>query len=84
MAGSYFGLVGAFVGAVVVPQRRIPQLALHHPVVLAAATIGVIAVAAAIVHLARTGTRIGVRAVDGTSARDRRDVLSVAVRRDGG
>ncbi|HXJ25558.1 MAG TPA: DUF2306 domain-containing protein [Streptosporangiaceae bacterium] len=84
MAGSYFGLVGAFIGAVVVPQRRIPQLALHHPVVLAAATIGVIAVAAAIVHLARTGTRIGVRAVEGTAARDRRDVLSVAVRRDGG
>lgn len=27
MAGSYFGLVGAFVGVVSVPSRRIPQLA---------------------------------------------------------
>ena len=68
----------------VVPRRQIPQLALHHPVALAAATIGVIAVAAAIVHLARTGTRGGVPAEDRTSVRDRRDELSVAVHRDGG
>jgi uncharacterized membrane protein len=29
MTGSYFGLVGAFVGVLVVPSRRIPQLAIH-------------------------------------------------------
>ncbi|MFB0840471.1 MULTISPECIES: DUF2306 domain-containing protein [unclassified Arthrobacter] len=29
MTGSYFGLVGAFVGVVAVPSRRIPQLAIH-------------------------------------------------------
>lgn len=28
MTGSYFGIVGAFVGVVVVPERRIPQMAL--------------------------------------------------------
>jgi len=84
LAGSYFGLVGAFIGAVVVPRRQIPQLALHHPVALAAATIGVVAVAAGIVQLARTGTRVGVAAVDRTSVPDRRAELSVAVHRDGG
>ena len=84
LAGSYFGLVGAFIGAVVVPRRQIPQLALHHPVALAAATIGVIAVTAAIVQLARTGTRVGVPAVDRTLVPDRRAELSVAVHRDGG
>jgi uncharacterized membrane protein len=29
MAGSYFGLVGAFAGVLAVPARRIPQLAIH-------------------------------------------------------
>lgn len=29
MIGSYFGSVGAFVGVVAVPTRRIPQLAMH-------------------------------------------------------
>lgn len=29
MAGSYFGLIGAFVGVLAVPSRRIPQLAIH-------------------------------------------------------
>lgn len=29
MTGSYFGLIGAFVGVLVVPSRRIPQLAIH-------------------------------------------------------
>lgn len=30
MIGSYFGSVGAFVGVIAVPTRRIPQLAVHH------------------------------------------------------
>jgi len=29
MTGSYFGLLGAFVGVLAVPSRRIPQLAIH-------------------------------------------------------
>ncbi|UNK45394.1 DUF2306 domain-containing protein [Arthrobacter sulfonylureivorans] len=29
MKGSYFGVLGAFVGVVVVPERRIPQMAIH-------------------------------------------------------
>ncbi|MFH5880242.1 DUF2306 domain-containing protein [Arthrobacter sp. NA-172] len=29
MTGSYFGLLGAFVGVLTVPSRRIPQLAIH-------------------------------------------------------
>jgi uncharacterized membrane protein len=31
MTGSYFGLLGAFLGVVVFPTRLIPQLALHDP-----------------------------------------------------
>ncbi|HET7328131.1 MAG TPA: DUF2306 domain-containing protein, partial [Nocardioidaceae bacterium] len=34
MRGSYLGAVGAFVGATVVPQRDIPQLAVDHPMLL--------------------------------------------------
>jgi uncharacterized membrane protein len=41
MRGSYLGLVGAFLGAVVVPQRDIPQLLVHRPLLLAAATVAV-------------------------------------------
>jgi uncharacterized membrane protein len=29
MQGSYFGVLGAFIGVVVVPERRIPQMAIH-------------------------------------------------------
>lgn len=29
MQGSYFGLLGAFIGVIAVPSRRIPQMALH-------------------------------------------------------
>jgi uncharacterized membrane protein len=53
MRGSYFGTVGAFVGASVVPQRAIPQLAVHHPVLLSAAALGVSALAWGIVALSR-------------------------------
>ena len=31
MIGSYLGLLGAFVGVLAVPARRIPQLAIHEP-----------------------------------------------------
>jgi uncharacterized membrane protein len=29
MLGSYFGVLGAFIGVIAVPERRIPQMALH-------------------------------------------------------
>ncbi len=29
MTGSYFGILGAFIGVVAVPDRRIPQMAVH-------------------------------------------------------
>jgi uncharacterized membrane protein len=53
MRGSYFGAVGAFLGATVVPQRDIPQLAVEHPVLLSAVVLAVTALAWGIVALAR-------------------------------
>lgn len=41
MRGSYLGLMGAFLGAVVMPLRDIPQLLIHRPLILAAATCAV-------------------------------------------
>ena len=35
MTGSWLGVVGAFVGAVAVPSRTLPQLAVHQPWLLA-------------------------------------------------
>lgn len=49
MRGSYFGTVGAFVGATVIPQRDIPQLAVHHPMLLSIAALAVTALAWAVV-----------------------------------
>ncbi|WP_285725703.1 DUF2306 domain-containing protein [Psychromicrobium xiongbiense] len=34
MIGSYFGLLGALIGVVAVPTRRIPTLAVHEPLLL--------------------------------------------------
>jgi uncharacterized membrane protein len=49
MMGSWFGLLGAFIGAVVVPVRLIPTLVVTRPVDAAVATAIVLVVAAAIV-----------------------------------
>jgi uncharacterized membrane protein len=65
MTGSYFGLVGAFVGAVVVPARRIPQWAVHQPLGLALGAAISLAVAAAVivaVNLGRHGPAARARA----------------------
>jgi uncharacterized membrane protein len=35
MTGSYFGILGAFVGVIVVPSRRIPSMAVDNPLGLA-------------------------------------------------
>ncbi len=53
MRGTYIGVVGAFIGAVVVPQRDIPQLAVHQPFVLLAAVLSLVGVAVAVVWALR-------------------------------
>jgi uncharacterized membrane protein len=57
MRGSYFGTVGAFIGATVVPQRDIPQLALHHPMLLSVIALAVSALVCGIVALSRREKR---------------------------
>lgn len=51
MTGTYFGLLGAFIGAVVVPVRHIPQWAMHQPLGLALGALASIGAAAAIIVL---------------------------------
>lgn len=51
VVGSYCGLVGAFLGAVAVPQRLIPRTIVHHPLTSAAALFAVLAVATVTVQL---------------------------------
>lgn len=53
MTGSYFGLLGAFVGAVVVPVRQIPQWAVHRPVATAVAAAACVGVALAVIGVSR-------------------------------
>lgn len=57
VTGSYFGLAGAFLGAVAVPTREIPQLLVTSPVVFAAALLGCCAAAWGVVRLARPRSR---------------------------
>ncbi|WP_027347088.1 DUF2306 domain-containing protein [Hamadaea tsunoensis] len=51
MTGSYFGLLGAFVGAVVVPVRQIPQWIVHNPVPLTLGALACVGLALAIIRL---------------------------------
>jgi uncharacterized membrane protein len=67
MRGSYFGLVGAFVGAVAVPGRVIPTFVVTEPLGAAAAAAAVAATTAALIGIAHA-----------TASRDR----LVAPRRD--
>jgi uncharacterized membrane protein len=53
ITGSYLGLVGAFVGAVAVPVRHVPQWALHRPLALALGAAGCVLVAGLVVALSR-------------------------------
>jgi uncharacterized membrane protein len=53
MRGSWFGLVGAFIGAVAVPDRRIPSFAVTHPTGAALAAAAVVALTAALMYVAR-------------------------------
>ncbi|WP_433218027.1 DUF2306 domain-containing protein [Dactylosporangium sp. CS-047395] len=58
MTGSYLGLLGAFAGAVVVPQRDIPQWIVHRPLELALGALACAAVAALVVLAGRRGRRV--------------------------
>ncbi len=49
MNGSYVGLLGAFIGAVAVPNRDLPQLVVHRPVVFTLAAIGILIAAATVI-----------------------------------
>ncbi|MEV0129213.1 DUF2306 domain-containing protein [Dactylosporangium sp. NPDC050688] len=53
MTGSYFGLLGAFAGAVAVPSRDIPQWLVHEPLRLTLAAAACLLVAAAVVVTVR-------------------------------
>lgn len=62
MLGSWLGLVGAFVGAVAVPGRRIPTFALSDPLSAAAAaglvvglSVALIRLSSVLVHFTRLG-----------------------------
>jgi uncharacterized membrane protein len=52
VAGSYFGLLGAGVAAVAFPQRLVPQTAMHAPLSLLAALVGLTALAYLVVRIA--------------------------------
>jgi uncharacterized membrane protein len=60
MTGSYFGLIGAFVDVLVVPSRRIPQLAIHELPLLGLLVLVLLATAAltvlGIAQLSKTQT----------------------------
>lgn len=51
MAGSWFGLIGAFIGAVAVPVRRIPTLAINNPVGACTAVILIVALTLGLIWL---------------------------------
>ena len=53
MRGSWIGLVFAFVFAVAIPQRAIPQFMLHEPVQAIAAGLAIVATTAALILLGR-------------------------------
>ncbi len=53
MRGSWFGLIGAFLGAVAVPQRRIPTFAVSDPVGAFAASAAIVALTLGLIWLAR-------------------------------
>jgi uncharacterized membrane protein len=59
MRGSWFGLVGAFIGAVSAPNRRIPTFAVDHPAGLVLAGLTVVALTVALIVLAHGLDRAG-------------------------
>jgi uncharacterized membrane protein len=59
MTGSYLGLLGAFVGAVVVPVRDIPQWIIHRPAELALGFLGCVVVAGLVIRAGSVQDRAG-------------------------
>lgn len=57
MTGTYFGLVGAFVGVVAVRSRLVPSWFVAHPWPMSLAAVAVVAVAGFVVAGAAYGTR---------------------------
>ena len=57
MRGAWFGLLGAFVFAVAVPARHIPQLAVHDPAALTRSVVLVAAAAGFVVLAGRFSAR---------------------------
>ncbi len=53
ITGSYLGLVGAFVGAIAVPVRHVPQWAVHQPLSLILAGAGCAIASVAAIALSR-------------------------------
>jgi len=53
ITGSYLGLVGAFIGAVAVPSRDVPQWLVHEPLKLAAGALISVGLALAVIRTAR-------------------------------
>lgn len=51
MTGSYFGIIGALIGVILVPERRIPQLAMHDLSTFIGCLFGIIMVSFAVVGL---------------------------------
>ncbi len=62
MIGSYLGLLGAFVGAVVVPSRDIPQWTVHEPAGLALGLVVCLLIAGAVVRAASSSRTPAVQA----------------------
>ena len=57
MTGSWLGVVGAFVGAVAVPSRTLPQLAVHQPWLLAGWCATVLLAAYVVVRMPLPGAQ---------------------------
>lgn len=57
MRGSWFGLVGAFIGAVAVPARLVPTFVITRPLGALTALAAVIALTAGVITLARSAER---------------------------
>jgi len=54
MVGTYLGLLGAGVGALIVPTRRVPSWYAVHPVGMSAITVGLVALAGLVIAVVRT------------------------------
>ena len=63
MRGSWFGLVGAFIGAVAVPRRLIPSFVVAEPLGALAAFAALLALTAAVVALSHAVDRATTRRV---------------------